>query len=510
MSQPITPPPGPPGILAINFIFGGQIFHVYPYAACQEGVFLAMGQFDKVYDAPVKTTWKSGAFQVGSTQKAVKRNQRDMTLGFHIKENVNSYEFNESMFRQIFQYEIDMLDPNATPTTLAVQTSMSGWRYLDVLLSEEPEFKADLDPIQDQYGNLILKLRAGRPNWRTTLMDPTNPATITPIDPSLISTFTSTATSAVGWVTVTNPTDQTMYQKWILTVGTFTLPDVQWTGMKNQRVPGGANGTRAVTLAPITAVNGGAVIDLDGSNLMMRDANNTNIIGQNNGNFFVYPIPPYTPPTLLPVSYTAAPSGGAMIQLIQPQMWSRPWGLEFPLPTPLAVRPLLTMMATPGTYSYQIPPFADTIDVIALGGGGGGATGGFGYGLGGLAGQWQTATLVRGVGIPWASTTLSGTIGAGGVQGGNGSTTTVTDPSSTVSINASGGAGAAWTGNVDGQSPGTLTFDGQKYVGGAVAQIGRPGNRPGGAGAGGWWFGGGGAGAGGAVWFYAYQTAGGS
>ena len=111
-------------ILAVNFIYGSQTFHVYPYSACVEGVFLAADQVDNIYDAPVKTTWKSGAFQVGSTQKAVKYLHRDMMLGFHIKENAHSYELNESSFRQIFSYQIDPWDPAATPTTLAVQTNL--------------------------------------------------------------------------------------------------------------------------------------------------------------------------------------------------------------------------------------------------------------------------------------------------------------------------------------------------------------------------------------------------
>jgi hypothetical protein len=75
-------------------------------------------------------------------------------------------------------------------------------------------------------------------------------------------------------------------------------------------------------------LNGGAVVDLDGNELMFRDANDTNILGQLAGQFFNFPIPPYTPPTDLPVSYTGAPGGGAMVRLVQPRMWSRPWGLE--------------------------------------------------------------------------------------------------------------------------------------------------------------------------------------
>jgi hypothetical protein len=491
----------------IYFTYGSQAFHVHPYPKCQQGVFLAEGQVENIYDAPVKTTWKSGAFQVGSTQKAVKRLHRDMMLGFHIKDTANSYEFNESAFRQIFDYQIDPLDPAGTPTTLNVTTSISGTRSLNVLLSEAPVFHASQDPIKDQYSNLILKLRAGSPMW---------------YQPSVTSTFSGSTTNASGFITVTNPTDQTMYQKWVLTLGTFTIPDFQWIGAKGQRVPGGTNGTRVITLAPVTATNGGAVIDLDGSNLMIRDANNTNILGQQQvasppGAFFSYPIPPYTPPTLLPVAYTNAPAGGAMIQLIQPLTWSRPWGLELAYNTPLDTHPTTSLLNVPGSYTMQIPPSADTFDLIIVGAGGGGGAGGTGNGVGGLAGTWRAKTFVRGIDVPWSTTQITGVIGTGGVAGtvsgilaGTGGTTTATDVSTQVNLSAAGGAGAGWTSNVNGQGAGTLAFAGNSYLGGALASIGLPGNVSGGAGAGGWPSQNGGVGAAGAVWLYAYQTGGGS
>ncbi|SDT94198.1 hypothetical protein SAMN04488548_13117 [Gordonia westfalica] len=49
-----------------------------------------------------------------------------------------------------------------------------------------------------------------------------------------------------------------------------------------------------------------------------------------NGQWIIHDIPPYTPPTLLPISYTNAPAGGARAELHQPRLWTRPVGLEMP------------------------------------------------------------------------------------------------------------------------------------------------------------------------------------
>ena len=101
-----------PGITAIRIRRGEHVFHVHGDNAGQEGVWLAKGQVTGLYEAPVKTTYKTGAFQVGSTAKAVKWLHRDLEIGVHLKETVsNSYEWNESAFRQIFGYADDRWRP---------------------------------------------------------------------------------------------------------------------------------------------------------------------------------------------------------------------------------------------------------------------------------------------------------------------------------------------------------------------------------------------------------------
>ncbi len=304
-----------PGITAITISKGNTVFHVHGDQAGTEGVWLAKGQVSGIYDAPVKTTYKTGAFQEGSRQKARKYLQRDLNLGFHVVDTHNEYELNESKFRQIFEYQIDAWDLNPQPTKINVTTTLSGTRSLDVLMYEQPEFTADLDPIAAEYGNLILKLRAGQPFW---------------YEDDYIDVWSmETAGSGAGTVTCFNPTDQVSRHKWILTLGKWVLPDYSWVGAKGFREPGGSFGRRTITLPTITQNNGGAVVNLDRQELMLRDAHDTNILPLLGGRFFSFEIPDYTPPTELPVRVTGAPAGGAMCQLVMPRHWSRPWGLEY-------------------------------------------------------------------------------------------------------------------------------------------------------------------------------------
>lgn len=484
-----------PGVVAVRIRRGNVVFHVHGENRGSEGVWLAKEQVGGIYDSPVKSTWKTGAFQIGSNQKARKYEHRDMELGFHLIETItNTYEFNESAFRQIFDYELDRWSEDPQPTILEIETTLSGIRKLDVLMYEEPEFTADLDPIMQQYGNLIMKLRAGQPLWYAD---------------NQIDAFESAATSASGFVTVSNPTDQIMYQKWILTRGTWDLPDVQWVGDPGERVPGGDNAARIVEGITVTDINGGMTIDVDrGADLMFRDFNDTNALGQMGGTkIFNYPIPPYTPPTDLPVAYSGAPTGGARAELVMPLRYSRPWGMEpVTIATPMNPRPFTIRFTAPGTYEYQIPEWAEAVDVVLLGGGGGGDNGGLSLGDGGLPGAWHSVTLERGVGIPWTTTTITGVIGAGGFEA-SGSATTATATGMTA-ISAAGGAGAA-SGDFTGQGVTELMFNGERYQGGADQTIpGRQGNPSGGGGAGGWFFGNGGPGARGQAWFRAYRLGG--
>lgn len=282
-----------PGIKSIRVRRGGTVFHVHGDSVGLEGVTLGKDQVDGLWDAPVKTTYRAGAYQDGSRYRGRRNPHRDLILGFHVKDTETSYELNDSEFRRTFKYGPDLHATTVVPTTIEVETTLSGTRKLDVFMYEDPDFAPGIDPIKQQYGNLILKLRAPQPMW-----------------------YEDDATS---FTTVSNPTDQYCRHKWVLPAGSYAVPDYQWVGDEGSRAPGGANGGRTIS---VTMPAGGGVISLDRNDLMVRAASGANLLPTLGGKYFMYPIPPYTPPTPF-----QAGGGG---QLVMPRRWSRPWGLEMP------------------------------------------------------------------------------------------------------------------------------------------------------------------------------------
>lgn len=281
--------------------------------AGNRGIWLGEDQVHGIYTSPMKQTWKSGARSIGAKQRNKKILARDMDLGFMVRETAtHTAEENESYLIQAIGEDLDDYDEDAHYARLRIVTDLSGWRDLDIVQYEEPDFSPKRDPIKDQFFNPILKIRSGNPDWFED--DVVEPAVFT----------------SGGWgeIIVENPTPRVMLHKWICTVGTWTLPDFSWLGSKGKRRPGGKWADRMIACPPITANDGGMTIDLDLQKLMARSANGTNLLPRFGGKAFLHPIPPYTQRQTLPVYVEDVPANGAMVQLIQPRRWPRPWGGE--------------------------------------------------------------------------------------------------------------------------------------------------------------------------------------
>jgi hypothetical protein len=160
--------------------------------------------------------------------------------------------------------------------------------------------------------------------------------------------------------------------------------------------------------------------------------------------------------------------------------------------------PRTTEFATPGAGQvYDIPTWANYLDIVLIGGGGGGRGGNGGNtiaGQGGFAGQWRTETLVRGVDFPANASQVILDIGTGGNAGGKeqaGQAGTVTVRRAIVGGKAvltapAGNGGQVEDNNLSaGGSPGDITFGGKPYVGGIGGVGGRPGSNASAPGAGG-------------------------
>ena len=300
----------------------GSFWPVHGEDAGADGVWLGQDQVKGLYDAPVRSAWRSGAREPGGRMKGMWHEVRDLSLGFHITARRlpgGDQEDIDSRFRQAFDYREDPWDHDARLARIEAITDNST-RSLEVQLYEKPDFDPDIDPIRMDYLNLILPLRAGMPFW---------------YEPDVVTSW-FTLTAGAGEIEVENPTDLPMYHKWICTIADWVLPDVSWEGPPGDRHPGVSKLTgrddsqRAIIMPHLTAINGGAVVDLDPMKLMVRDKHDTNLLGQMPvpGMFFEYVIPPYTQRQTLPVSVTNVPAEGAMVQLVQPRRWSRMYGLQ--------------------------------------------------------------------------------------------------------------------------------------------------------------------------------------
>lgn len=287
----------------------GQQIIVSGPGAPSDQIELGKGQVAGLYHAPVDTEWSSARRQRGGSFKGLENPARDMTVGFHLYATKDDpLEVVESRLRSMFTYHLDPWWPEDELARIVVE-SADDERELHVQMFDEPEFAPNLDPTMLQYGNVFYKLRSAQPFWESK---------------TAMTWWETSASSGSGTITVSNPTDVPMYQRWVLTPGTWTVPDFAWAGPPRRRTPADA---RTITLKPVTTAMGALVVDLDPMRIMMADEAGTNVMGQvGGGYYFLHEIPPHTPKTDLPISVTDAPAGGARAELHQPRLWSMPWG----------------------------------------------------------------------------------------------------------------------------------------------------------------------------------------
>lgn len=287
---------------------GGPELKVGGDGAGTEGIRLGKGQVEGLYHAPTTTEWKRARRQRGGSFAGLENPYRDMQLGFRtLGSQGQRWQETDDLLRSCFTYHLDPWWTGDTLARIAVEND-DDTRILSVQMFEEPAFAPDISPDRLQYGNIFYKLRAAQPFWESK---------------TDVTHFETAGTSGSGTITVSNPTDVEMFQTWVLTRGTWTIPDVSWTGRPRKRTPGGPYGSRSIPLKPVTSTHGTLTIQLDPMHVMMQSSNGTNVMGEvGGGYYFMHTIPPHTPKTQLPISVTAAPAGGARAELHQPRLWS--------------------------------------------------------------------------------------------------------------------------------------------------------------------------------------------
>lgn len=258
--------------------------------AGREGVHLGESP-DGIYDAPVRTLWQQGAFQEGASPNGARWDARDIVFTAMIQRVAGrSWQEVDSAWRRAWSYTADSILRVTTP---------SGTRELKLRMFEAPKFAPDMDPRVNEFGEVVMTCRAGDPFWRE--------------QPDK-HTVTASATSGTEVVTVVNPTDKDMWLRWVLSLGSrWTIPDFDFSG-----------GSRTVTM-PTAYTSRDVLIDTHPLREQVVVPDWANAWEAMGGVQLLHPVPAYTPPTDVPVSWTGE---GGSLMLVQDRRWSRPWGLE--------------------------------------------------------------------------------------------------------------------------------------------------------------------------------------
>lgn len=286
-----------------------------------EGVVLDEGP-QGLQEAPRTGLWTQSAYQEGSTFMGVSVEPLDLVLAFQIWGDEENWADVASRFRNAWSYEED--------TTIRV-SSESGTRTLKVRLLEAPDRKSTKDPRLTQYSLDTYTIRAGWPFWEGDGTTSTYECTLKEKPASnglgglsaairrLLGLEPAVTKYDEGWVTVSNPTDTPLWLRWSLTApGRWAIPDYSWQDDDDKA---------RVIVCPTLYTDEDLSIDTYPRNEPYVSKLNTNIPGRFGGVMFLYPIPPHTRPTKIPVSYVGNDPNAACTVICQ-QMWNGPWGGE--------------------------------------------------------------------------------------------------------------------------------------------------------------------------------------
>ncbi|WP_032380949.1 hypothetical protein [Rhodococcoides fascians] len=272
-----------------------------------EGVELATNPIG-IYDAPVTTIWNATAFQIGASPGGYRTNKRDIVFAVNVWATESlEWEDVDSAWRKAWAYDRD--------STLVITTEY-GARSLKLRMSEQPDFKPKNDPHLKQWAVITMTCAAGNPYWYEK--DVTDSWTST-LDTRGIDPATGVTRIDRGFVTVSNPTDLPIWLKWVLKApGRWMVPDFSWKD---------DDWAERKILMPSQLPQEDVVINSDPMEDQAVSLNGSQFWARMNGVSFLFPVPPYTKKTQIPVSVSGAYAGTG-IQVRCPRPWSRPWGLR--------------------------------------------------------------------------------------------------------------------------------------------------------------------------------------
>lgn len=268
----------------------GSVWRLNGPGMGREGVTLGESP-QGIYDAPVRTLWQQGAFQEGATPNGARWDARDVVFTAQVQSVLGRrWQDVDSAWRRAWSYTADSILRVTTP---------SGTRELRLRLYEAPKFTPDTDPRLNEFGEVVMTCRAGDPFW---------------YEQPDKQPVTASVASGTSYLSVWNPTDKDMWLRWVTAPGSrWTLPDFNYSGSQ-----------RTITL-PTAYTSREVLIDTHPLREQVVVVGWANAWEAMKGVQFIHPVPPYTPPTEVPVSWSGA---GGSLMLVQDRRWSRPWGLE--------------------------------------------------------------------------------------------------------------------------------------------------------------------------------------
>lgn len=288
----------------------GDWFTISGDGAGDRGVYLGT-DVEGIYDAPVKTIWNETARQTGASYGGKRNLRRDVIFGVIIDDdNGETFEENDSRWRKAWSYTRDC--------KLWIETENSR-RHLKLRMSEQPMFKPEFDPHQSQVDRVVMTCVAGDPWWYE---DDAVAEWVSPTD------TTGGSTAAGTLPPVSNPTDNDIWLRWRLQGNArWTIPDYSWGNNDFKRSL--TDATKLILTPTLLPADGHGRVETNPESRRERMSTTANTQWQARwgGVDCLYPLPPYTPPTTLPVRVTGA-AAGVGIQCMQPRPWSRPWGLQ--------------------------------------------------------------------------------------------------------------------------------------------------------------------------------------
>ena len=299
----------------------GSSWTVSGSAQGHEGVVLDAGP-QGLQEAPRSGVWQQSAFQEGATFMGVSVEPIDLVLAFQIWGDEENWQDVSSRFRRAFDYE--------RPATIRVDTE-SGTRELDVVLFEAPDRNTDVDGRILQYSVETYTLRAAWPFWADRVEVSTVEGGLVPrpeegtpewdalpdVVRRLFEMEGGFDSFLSGSVTVSNPTDVPLWPQWALTApGRWAVPDHSFKDDDQ---------ANRFIMTPTLYPGEGLTIDTYPRNEPYVAENGSNMAGRFGGVLFLNPIPPFTQPTEIPVSYIGDDTDAAGTVRMR-RYYNGPWG----------------------------------------------------------------------------------------------------------------------------------------------------------------------------------------